>query len=241
MSGVEFLTSVKELAPNAIRAIVSGEIDLGEIVVAVNSAQIHRIILKPWDGNYLLVQMLESLQSHELIRQRNFLEHLSITDPITQLTNHRFFQQEIRKELERAERHQRPVSMVMIDFDHFKSFNDRYGHPEGDRLLAASAQFIANELRSIDSVSRYGGEEFAVIMPDTGLEEARTVAERLRNSVATHPFQGPFDRPAYITISLGVSSYPQHGPSVTDLIDAADRALYQAKRQGRNQTVVAQR
>lgn len=240
MSGIEFLVQAQQVAPNAVRAILSGQIDMEEMAKAVNQAHIHRFILKPWDNDYLRVQMVEALQNHQLILQRNHLERLSITDPVTQLTNHRYFQEHIRKELERAERHHRPLSLLMVDVDHFKSFNDHYGHPEGDRLLATIAKRISGEVRNIDLVSRYGGEEFAVIMPDTALEEARLVAERVRHSLEKNPFTGPFGRPAYVTISIGVASFPQHATVVTDLIEAADRALYQAKRQGRNQTVVAQ-
>jgi diguanylate cyclase (GGDEF)-like protein len=240
MDGIEFLTKARELAPNSTRAILSGQIDLTEMMQAVNSAQIHRFILKPWDNDYLLVQMMEALQNHQLLAQRNYLERLSITDPVTQLTNHRYFQEMIRKELERASRHQRPLGFIMIDVDHFKSFNDHYGHPEGDRLLANIAKRISNEVRGIDIVSRYGGEEFTVIMPDTSLEAARLVAERIRQSLESNPFAGPFGRSAFVTLSLGVACYPQHGEDAPTLISAADRALYQAKRQGRNQTVVAQ-
>jgi two-component system cell cycle response regulator len=239
MTGIQFLTEARKLFPNTTRAILSGQIDLQEMMVAINSLAIHRFILKPWDNDYLKLQMLEALQNHNLLSQRNHLEHLSITDPVTQVSNHRYFQEHIRKEIDRTVRHQRPLAMVMIDVDHFKSFNDHYGHPEGDRLLRSVAERISVNVRAIDLVCRYGGEEFAVIMPDTTLPEAQVVAERVRKSLETEPFVGPFERPAFVTVSLGVAGYPQHGEDAPAIIGAADRALYQAKRQGRNQTVVA--
>lgn len=239
MSGLELLERARELAPSAVRAILSGQIDLSEMMVAINKNILHRFILKPWDNEYLRLQMFEAWQSHNILSQRNHLEHLSVTDPVTQLSNHRFFQEQMRKEMERSARHLRPLSLIMIDVDHFKSFNDHYGHPEGDRLLRSVAERISKEVRNIDVVCRYGGEEFGVIMPDTPLNEAAIVAERVRGSMEKSPFTGPFERPAFVTISLGVAGYPQHGGEASALIGAADRALYQAKRQGRNQTVVA--
>lgn len=241
MSGLEFLTRARDLAPEAVRSLLSGQIDLGEMTDAINSAQIHRFILKPWENDYLKVQMLEALNVHELLVEKNELERLSITDPVTHLSNHRHFQDQIKIEVDRALRHNRSVSLMMIDIDHFKRFNDQFGHPAGDALLRAISQRLTELVRSIDTVARYGGEEFALILPDTGPEMALNVAERVRNSFETKSFAGPHGRPAFVTISLGIAAVPDHATNAVDLVALADRALYQAKRQGRNQTVGAPR
>lgn len=240
MTGLQLLTEAKSIAPDAVRAVLSGQIDLGDMAEAIHAAQIHRFFLKPWENDYLKVQMLEALSVHRLLKEKAELERLSITDPVTHLSNHRHFHDRMRIEVERSIRHSRPVSLVMIDIDHFKRFNDQFGHPAGDALLRAVAHRLTDLVRSIDTVSRYGGEEFAVILPDTGPETALVVAERVRKSFEEKPFPGPNGRPAFVTISLGVAAAPTHATDSTDLISLADRALYQAKRQGRNQTVGAQ-
>ena len=237
MTGVQFLNQAKEIVPQATRAILSGQIDLQDLMSAINSQAIHRLILKPWDNDYLLVQMREALNIHLLIKQKDELQKLSITDPVTGLTNHRFFQESLKRELERAVRHSRSLSLMMIDVDHFKNYNDQFGHPEGDSLLQKIAEKISSEVRNIDLVSRYGGEEFAVIMPDTKSEEALMVAERLRQSFVTSPISAKAAKS--LTVSVGVAGLSSKYSDPSSLIHAADQALYQAKGRGRNQTVVA--
>lgn len=239
MTGLELLTRVQKLAPEAVRAIMSGQIDLGDVADAINNARIHRFILKPWEPEVLRLHMVEAHQNYKLLREKNLLEKLSITDPLTQLTNHRYFQGHLRVEMERAQRHGRPLSLIMLDLDHFKSFNDRFGHPEGDRLLAAAAKRLLAQIRSIDRASRYGGEEFAIVMPDTGASDASRVAERIRAAFSDKPFAGPDGAPVRQTLSLGVATFPDHATDARELVEAADQALYRAKGQGRNAAVVA--
>jgi two-component system cell cycle response regulator len=162
------------------------------------------------------------------------LEILSTTDHLTGLINHRHMHETLQLELERASRHQRPLSFIMIDVDHFKKYNDTHGHPKGDRLLSDIAKFLAQSVRNIDIVARYGGEEFGIILPDTSLASAREIAERLRTQ-----FHEKFEQ----TLSLGVSNYPdiEAEDVAQSLIDSADKALYSAKKNGRNQTVIAQK
>jgi diguanylate cyclase (GGDEF)-like protein len=232
MTGVQFLNQAKEIAPQSTRAILSGQIDLQDLMSAVNSQAIHRLILKPWDNEYLMVQMREALQIHLLIKQKDELEKLSITDPVTGLPNHRYFQESLRREIERAQRHSRSLSLLMVDVDRFKEYNDRYGHPKGDVLLKEVGEQIASEVRTLDLVARYGGEEFSVIMPDTKPDEAYKVAERIRQSFVQKPV-------GHVTISIGLAGLTTERNSASVLIEAADQALYQAKGRGRNQTVIA--
>ena len=129
--------------------------------------------------------------------------------------------------------------MIIIDVDNFKSFNDRFGHPEGDRLLFRVASFLQEQVKNRGYVSRYGGEEFTVILPGFGLTEAAAFADDFRVKLERTSLALPSSSPAFVTISAGLAAYPEHGINAAELIEAADRALYQAKRQGRNQVALA--
>lgn len=168
-------------------------------------------------------------------------KRLSITDGLTKLFNHRYFQDALKREFTRSDRHRNPLSLALLDIDHFKRFNDTYGHQQGDVVLQELARTLRGQVRSLDVVARYGGEEFAVIMPDAQPEVALRVAERLRAAVETHPVPGP-SGPLRVTISLGVASAP-HAELATPaaLIAAADRALYRAKELGRNRVAGQER
>lgn len=232
-NGVEFLSKVEKAAPSCGRVLLSGQIDLKSMEDAINTAKVHKFIMKPWENDQLLIQVVEAYKFHKSLMESQRLQKLAITDPVTQLTNHRFFQERIRIEFDRHKDKKRALSLIMIDIDHFKKFNDRFGHPEGDKLLAQVAEELKNNCPEGDSISRYGGEEFAVILPNTTSEEALMVAERMRNHVLNCSFNN-----YPLSISLGIASYPQHADSVDELIISADQSLYQAKRRGRNQTVV---
>ena len=231
--GVEFLAEAKKLAPHASRVLLSGQIDMKSLEEAINSTTIHKFILKPWENDQLLLQIVEAHKNHKNLIEREQLKILSITDPVTQLTNHRFFQEKIRLEWDKSIKKQKPLSLIMIDVDHFKKFNDRFGHPEGDKFLFHIASTLKESLPNQTNLSRYGGEEFAVILPSTTSPEALTIAETLRKAILQTAFN---DYP--LSISLGVATAPEHANSVDELILSADQSLYQAKRRGRNQTVV---
>lgn len=159
------------------------------------------------------------------------------TDSLTGLYNHRYYQERVRSEIKRAERYDRPMSVIMLDIDHFKSLNDTHGHPVGDTVLQELAKVLYTEARrDIDIITRYGGEEFALILPETELEGARTVAERIRLGVQRHVFEGKDGETMPVTISLGVAQFPIHSAEPEGLIMAADLAMYQSKSMGRNLT-----
>lgn len=162
------------------------------------------------------------------------LEQLSLTDKLTGLGNRAAFDQRLAQEISRSRRHGLPLSLLMIDVDRFKAYNDAYGHPSGDATLQALANVMRESGRSGDFFARYGGEEFAVILPITEREGARIVAERLRKAVAATAFA---HRP--ITVSIGASTLASDGSQDSDLVAAADRALYAAKHGGRNRCVHA--
>jgi diguanylate cyclase (GGDEF)-like protein len=239
MKGLEFLKRVRNLRPNTIRILLSGMIETTELSEAINHGLIHRFFLKPWDNDVLKLQLLECLQQRKTLMERDYLATLALTDPVTNLGNHRLFHEQLRIEVERARRHQRPLSVLMMDLDHFKIWNDQFGHPAGDLLLKEVASHLIRGLRTIDWVARYGGDEFAMILPDTKISDAFDIAERLRKNFAPQSHQNL--GLAQLSLSFGIASFPEHANSAKDLIQAADQALYQAKKQGRNQSIIAAR
>jgi diguanylate cyclase (GGDEF)-like protein len=160
---------------------------------------------------------------------------MAITDALTGLYNRRYFEQELPQELERASRYKQSFGLLMIDVDNFKSFNDTYGHPMGDRILATIALSIDKALRSVDFAFRFGGEEITVILPETSRKSACKVAERIRQRVAKDTkrlMRGSLVEP--ITVSVGVACYPEDGDDADLLVARADDLLYQAKAAGKN-------
>jgi diguanylate cyclase (GGDEF)-like protein len=162
------------------------------------------------------------------------VKNLAIRDSLTDLFNHRHSVELVAQELARVGRYASGLSLLMLDLDHFKRINDEHGHPVGDTILRDVASLLKDMLRAVDSVGRYGGEEFLVLLPHTSAEEARQTAERVRRTVERHRFlAGPQE--LHITVSVGVASYPAPGiDSPAALIREADQALYRAKEGGRN-------
>lgn len=172
---------------------------------------------------------------NETLREKNAqLERLSLTDPLTGLYNRRQLMTVLETELKRAARSQNEFAMLMIDVDHFKTYNDAFGHQAGDDALIRVAEVLRSSLRAADCAARYGGEEFVALLPETGLERAAEVAERICEAVRRETFQGE-----QITLSVGVASYPAQGTNLETLIASADGALYHAKRKGRDCVVRA--
>jgi diguanylate cyclase (GGDEF)-like protein len=170
------------------------------------------------------------------------LSQLAITDGLTGLYNHRYFHERLALEVERALRTGLSLTMLMIDVDHFKLYNDSQGHPAGDDVLRTVARLLREERRVNDVVARYGGEEFAILLVDVDARPGKRVAERIRDRIAQHPFPHVGDLPGgALTVSIGVASCPEHARSAKDLLSVADAALYKAKQRGRNQVAVASR
>lgn len=169
-------------------------------------------------------------------RRDEELKALASTDGLTGLYNHRYFMTELEKAVKSAQRYKRPLSLIMADVDNFKKFNDRYGHMEGDMALKSVAVVLMRNSREVDLSARYGGEEFVVMLPETCLDDAIKVAERIRSKMEEEIFTVNGDS-IKITLSIGVSSFPENGADSNSFIDAADKALYKAKAGGRNQVV----
>lgn len=161
-------------------------------------------------------------------------KRLSITDGLTKVFNHRYFQEQLKREVNRSTRHGGELSLILLDIDHFKRFNDTYGHQQGDIVLRELAQVLQNSIRSCDILARYGGEEFAIIMPECPKQICANAAERLRKAVETHEISGQ-DEVLKVTISMGVASAKDDKiETPAELISGADQALYRAKEKGRN-------
>lgn len=167
------------------------------------------------------------------------MERLANTDGLTGLYNHRHLVTRLEQELSRARRYMRPLCLMIIDLDHFKAVNDRYGHLKGDEVLAGSAQVIREVTRASDLAGRYGGEEFAVVLPETGLERARVLSERLRRRIAARSYPLEGGKRFSVTCSIGVAQLSDPIGGVKSLIEAADAALYGAKAAGRNRVEIA--
>jgi diguanylate cyclase (GGDEF)-like protein len=179
-------------------------------------------------------------------RFQDNLEKLAYHDQMTGLSNFRYFDSRLNDEVSRAKRYHQNLSVLMLDIDYFKKFNDQFGHRAGDHLLHRFGQIVRDTLRESDLPARYGGEEFAVICPGASLGEAAMVAERIRRAVAEAPFVfesslNEQSAPAHVTVSIGIASYPVCCDSPESLMLEADRALYAAKKQGRNKVVMSDR
>lgn len=171
------------------------------------------------------------------ITSRDF-EHqykLATTDGLTELYNHRYFQEQMKLNVENSKRYGNEFSMIILDIDFFKKFNDTYGHQSGDAVLRQVAQTLKRSVRATDIACRYGGEEMSIILPNTGKNVAHSTAEKICERVSSNKFKLQGDKEVSVTISLGVSTYPQDGQTPSELIESADKRLYNAKNNGRNQ------
>ncbi len=158
---------------------------------------------------------------------------LATTDGLTGLYVHRYFQLLLEKEINRSRRYERPFSLVMMDIDNFKLFNDTYGHQQGDEVLKKVARELQDSIRTVDIAARYGGEEFVLVLPETDLTQALVLCEKIRVTIEKIPIQ-PGEKTLNITISIGVATFPQHAVNKDTLIESADAALYASKRNGKN-------
>lgn len=172
-----------------------------------------------------------------LIKSRDFEQQykLATTDGLTDLYNHRYFQEQMRMQIENSKRYETEFSLIILDIDFFKKFNDTFGHQAGDAVLRQVAQTLKRNVRATDIVCRYGGEEMSIILPNTGKDVAYSTAEKICKRVSDNKFRLIGDKEVTVTISLGVSTYPYDGNTASELIEAADKRLYNAKHNGRNQ------
>lgn len=180
-----------------------------------------------------LASQLGIALENALLRRQT--ELLSVTDEMTGLYNFRYFSQKLKEEVTRCARYGHTLSLIMIDLDKFKDFNDTFGHPAGDEALRNLAVIMRNNIRDVDVAARYGGEEFSIILPETGPKEAEIIIERIREKVSTYNFVAKdHKKHRQLTISAGIASFSQDAKDMKELIDLADKALYYSKERGRN-------
>lgn len=253
MTGIELLKKIKQLYPEtqviimtsyasldtAITALRYGAYDYFfkpfkdiELVSATTARAIEKVRLVK--ENQRLIEELNT-KNQKLSKVNSVLKNLACRDGLTGIFNHRYFQDSLEAELNRAGRHAGNFSLVFLDVDHFKQYNDKNGHQQGDKVLRKLAQILAKSIRKPDILARYGGEEFVIILPETPKASARIYGEKVRRGVEKYPFPGKETQPGgNLTISIGISTFPEDGRDRYSLIEYADQALYQAKKGGRN-------
>ncbi len=234
LSGFDYsITEIKEIKSDeyyitVVPVPVHSNLKYGWIIVAKK-----KILLKNDKAKWTLVHLSEILGLYEAGKtQAKKLAKMAFLDPLTQIFNRRFFMIRASADLKASLGHGEPCSVIMTDIDHFKKFNDTYGHQYGDEVLKTVAGVLSSSLRDSDIVGRYGGEEFVIFLPGTGLHEAERIAERLRQAVEKYPMAK-----SQITISLGVTQCMEND-TLEKAIERADRALYMAKENGRNRVEV---
>lgn len=204
---------------------------LGSVVVAAPAGE----TFSPEARAALLALSQQAGTAVHNVQTHRETQRLSVTDPLTGAGNFRHLSTTLAREVERASRFDRPLSMLMLDLDHFKSVNDTWGHARGDTVLRELARRLGECVREVDTVARYGGEEFALVLPETDVEGAERVAQRVVDSVGREPFAAADGPPITVTVSVGLATFPLHAHSAGDVMRASDRALYVAKRSGRDQ------
>jgi diguanylate cyclase (GGDEF)-like protein len=180
----------------------------------------------------------EAALALEVVELYHHMKVMAVTDGLTGLYNHREFYQALRRELERARRYRHTLSLLIIDVDDFKQFNDRHGHPAGDVALRRVAELLRKCARATDILSRYGGEEFAVILPESTPSGALMVAERIKTEINGHNFIYGSKYPVNLTVSIGIYTSEDGGVSEDQMVSLADEAAYLAKNSGKNRVVV---
>jgi diguanylate cyclase (GGDEF)-like protein len=223
---------VSSLTRGANQSVVAVPMRVKNSVLGLIYLRLNQNWLKISEGDDRFFRVMSATAANALRNAEMFeeMEHRARTDFLTGLPNHRSFQATLSTELGRAQRHNHPLSLLIIDLDFLKEVNDKFGHPAGDMVIRAIAETICKGCREFDVAARYGGEEFTVILPETPLEDASLVAERIREMIAEYNFPGV----GTITASIGVSNFPVNALGKEDLIRVADQALYVAKNNGRD-------
>ena len=241
LDGLGVVAATKDLSYNPSVIVMTG---YASMETAVESMKLGAAdyITKPFNIDQIRIIVKNAVEERVLKAQAaegEFYKELSRKDGLTELYNHRFFHQLLETEVSRAERYDRVVSLLMIDIDDFKSYNDSHGHPAGDLALRRLSQLLKQSSRNCDFPARYGGEEFAIIVPEVSADSARRMGERLLKLIDESEFEGEEAMVGgRLTISIGIATFPMQASSKSELIEHADQALYRAKGLGKNRVVV---
>jgi diguanylate cyclase (GGDEF)-like protein len=254
MSGIELLKKIRQTVPDTEVIIITSYASLDTAITALRYGA-YDYLFKPFEDIKLIsaaasraIEKVRLLRQNQrllrILKQKNIqlkkvnktLKWLARRDGLTGLYNHRYFQEILSAEFTRAVCYNQYFSVAFLDLDHFKHYNDTNGHQQGDQLLRTLAKILKSCLRETDFLARYGGEEFTIILPSTTRGEALAVAEKIRGRVERYPFKGRETQPnGCVTISVGISTFPDDGKDNASLMETADQALYEAKESGRNQ------
>ena len=235
MGGLELTKTIKKDRDSDV-IVMTGYSDDYSYEEAINIGA-SDFVIKPVRLEELLLRLKRVLKERDLTKERirmmEKLQKLAVTDGLTKLYNSRSFYSQLETEVDRFNRYKHPLALLLLDLDHFKDYNDTYGHLEGDKVLVRFSQIIKSCLRANDTAYRYGGEEFTVILPETGGGEAGLVAQRIRAALEAERFAPINGKEVKITISIGVTEY-QPKEELSSFIQRADRAMYRSKQKGRN-------
>jgi two-component system cell cycle response regulator len=239
MHGLEVIKEVKAIDPGIDVIVMTGYASVNSAVESMKAGAID-YITKPFNSDQIRLVVKKNIERRNFQRlasEREFYKILSSIDGLTELYNYRYFHQHLTMEIERERRYSRPLSLIMLDIDDFKEYNDRYGHPVGDLVLKNLAAILKSATRGCDVICRYGGEEFAIVLPETDKKEAANVCERMRQAVEDATMCDGEGTPiGNISITVGLASFPADAEDKAQLIEKADKALYQGKRTGKNCT-----
>jgi two-component system, cell cycle response regulator len=253
MSGIALLQKIKEINSDGEVIIMTSYATL-DIAVSALRLGAYDFLIKPFEDIELVIALVNRAADkirltrenrallHDLKKKLNdleqinaFLQNLAVRDGLTGLYNHQYFHEAIAKELARCQRSKGIFSLLFLDIDHFKNYNDTFGHPAGDLVLKKVAQLLSARFRESDVIARYGGEEFVVLLPGAPKQKALICAEDIRSMISAYPFEGRESQPlGFVSVSVGVATYPENGNVSEALLRSADSALYQAKTAGRN-------
>jgi diguanylate cyclase (GGDEF)-like protein len=231
IDGNEALRRIRQINPNQCVVMLTAFATVENAIQALKEGA-SDFLKKPFENEHLIHIVNQTLEKSRTLKEKEDLEEeirrLSITDDLTGLYNHRHFIKTLEAELTRLKRQNLTLSLLMLDLDNFKRYNDLYGHLEGDRVLRKIGEMIKQSIRhNVDSGYRYGGDEFAAILIGASLDQALAIAERIRSSIETAKFQD-------VTVSIGLAEFKDH-PNIEGFVKSADDALYVAKHSGGNQ------
>lgn len=258
MSGLDLINIIKKDSPETEVILITAYASVENAISAIRYG-VYDYLIKPIDDighittiarramekirltreNSELVQEVKS-NNEELLKANMILSQMAVRDDLTGLFNQRYIKESLEHEEAVSLRYDRKFSLMMLDIDHFKIYNDTNGHQAGDKVLSEFSNIMTQKLRQSDVAARYGGEEFLLILPETPKEGARMLAEKILQDVANHPFENREKQPlGFVSVSIGVAAYPDDGESSKTVIHEADKALYRAKHEGRNRTCMA--
>ncbi|UCC41513.1 MAG: GGDEF domain-containing response regulator [Candidatus Aminicenantes bacterium] len=234
MEGLNFIKKAKKIFPQIYVIVIASSPDLSKKMEQLKDIA-YDFITKPVDEKQLNLVLKRAVGHQQLLKKKEIYKELSILDHLTKVYNRRYLDLMLAREIERSKRVSRPFSLLMVDIDNFKEYNDKNGHPAGDSLLKRFAHLLMRSSRILDSVYRYGGDEFLVLLPETSKKDAINLSQRIQSVVKEEKFEGVETFPRKrLAISIGLACFPEDGFSTEALLSLADRMMFKAKKLAEN-------